>query len=43
MIEVLTFFTVIFGAAVAVGLVMFGCFALCYAYDCILNWFTNEH
>lgn len=44
MIEgVFGFIAIVLGAAVAVGIAMFACFAVCYAYDCVLNWFTNEH
>lgn len=37
---IISFLLAIFGAAVAVGLVMIGLFALCYAYDKVLGWFN---
>jgi Na+-transporting methylmalonyl-CoA/oxaloacetate decarboxylase gamma subunit len=39
MTSIISFLLAIFGAAVAVGLVMIVLFILCYAYDKVLGWF----
>ena len=41
--SIVSFIAMVLGAAIAVGIAMFACFAVCYAYDCVLNWFTDEH
>lgn len=41
--DIFGFIAIVIGAAVAVGIAMFACFTVCYVYDYVLNWFTDEH